>query len=177
MKILSKIKNAFKRKDVVQTIRERGGTVGNNVQIWSTKLDIKWAFLLSIGDNVIISDARILLHDGSTSNFCNGFSYVAPVIIGNNVFIGADTIVLPGRKIGNNVIIGAGTIVSKDIPDNSVVVGNPQRIIGTFDSFVQKKKQCFNNCIKLNKGVEKLTKEDIEIIKNEVAKNNGTFVL
>jgi acetyltransferase-like isoleucine patch superfamily enzyme len=54
----------------------------------------------------------------------------APVTIGNNVFIGANSVVLKGVKIGDNVIIGACTLVNKSIPSNSVVVGNPMRIIG-----------------------------------------------
>ena len=166
-----------KGKNIVSKIREKGGIVGENVAIWSTKIDLKWAFLLRIGDNVTISDARILLHDGSSANFCDGFSFAAPICIGNNVFIGADSIILPGRKIGNNVIVGAGTVISKDVPDNSVVVGNPQRMVGTYDNFVAKRLNKFNSSLKIKKGIEKLTKEEILEIKKEAEKNNGTFVL
>lgn len=59
--------------------------------------------------------------------------------IGNNVFIGADAIVLPGVTIGNNVIIGA--VVAKDILDGVVVVGNPSKIISSFDDYIQKNKE------------------------------------
>jgi maltose O-acetyltransferase len=51
------------------------------------------------------------------------------VSIGNDVWIGARAIILPGRKIGNGVIIGAGSLVTKDIPDFAIVAGNPARII------------------------------------------------
>jgi len=54
----------------------------------------------------------------------------APVKIGNNVFIGANSVILKGVKIGNNVIIGASTVVNKDVPSNSIAVGNPARVIG-----------------------------------------------
>lgn len=57
------------------------------------------------------------------------------IVIGDNVFIGAKSIILYDVHIGNNVIIGAGTIVTKDIPSNSVVVGVPGRIISTFDDY------------------------------------------
>lgn len=175
MKIISKIRNHFK-KNTIERIKKRGGIVGNNVHIWSTKIDLKWAFLLKIGDNVTISDARILLHDGSSSNFCDGFSFAARTEIGNNVFIGADSIILPGKKIGNNVVIGAGTVVSKDIPDNSVVVGNPQTIIETYDEFKNKRLAKYSSCKKIKKGAEKLTSDDIMFIQNEAKINKGTFV-
>ena len=54
--------------------------------------------------------------------------------------IGSHVAILPGKKVGNNCIIGTRTVVSKDIPDNSVVGGNPVRIIGSFDDFAKKRK-------------------------------------
>lgn len=53
----------------------------------------------------------------------------APVIIGNNVWIGGGAIIMPGVIIGNNVVIGAGSVVTKDIPDNVIAYGNPCRVI------------------------------------------------
>ena len=64
---------------------------------------------------------------------------VAPVEIGDNVFIGMGAIILPGTTIGDNVIIGAGSIVSKDLPSNSVCVGTPAKMIMTLDDFREKK--------------------------------------
>ena len=64
--------------------------------------------------------------DGSFE-FCK--TGTAPVIIGDNVWIGGGAIILPGVTIGNNVVIGAGSIVTKDIPDNVIAVGNPCRVI------------------------------------------------
>lgn len=55
--------------------------------------------------------------------------YGHQITIGNNVWIGGNTVVCPGVKIGNNVVIGAGSIVTKDIPDNTVAAGNPARTI------------------------------------------------
>lgn len=51
--------------------------------------------------------------------------------IGDNCFIGARSIILPGVHVGNQVIIGAGSVVTKDIPDNCIAAGNPVRIIKT----------------------------------------------
>lgn len=60
--------------------------------------------------------------------------------IGDNVFIGADVILLYGVHIGNNVVIGAGSIITKDIPDNVVAVGSPCKPIGSFDKWKEKMK-------------------------------------
>lgn len=64
--------------------------------------------------------------DGSFA-FCK--TQTAPVIIGNNVWIGGGAILLPGVHIGNNVVIGAGSVVTRDIPDNTVACGNPCRVV------------------------------------------------
>lgn len=58
-----------------------------------------------------------------------GLEYAKPIVIGDNVWIGGNVVVLPGVTIGNNVVIGAGSIVNRDIPSNTVAVGNPCRVI------------------------------------------------
>ena len=57
------------------------------------------------------------------------YVYGTPVTIGDNVWFGGNCVVLPGVTIGNNVVVGAGSVVTKDIPDNAVVAGNPARIL------------------------------------------------
>lgn len=179
MNLFSKIFRRKKEKTIVEQIREMGGHVGDNVQIFSAKIDIRWSFLLSIGNNVVISQARILLHDGSTRLFCDNHSYINSVTIGDNVFIGVDAIVLPGKHIGNNVVVGAGTVVSKDIPDNSVVVGNPMRIVGTYEDFRNKYIDIYKKSHIIQKGFESLSEEDKQTIIEEIANSNkkGGFVI
>ncbi len=62
-----------------------------------------------------------------------GLEYARPIIIGNNVWIGAHVCVLPGVTIGDNTVIGAGSVVSKSIPSNSLAVGNPCQVIRTIN--------------------------------------------
>lgn len=62
-----------------------------------------------------------------TFEFCK--TQTAPVIIGNQVWIGGGAILLPGVTIGNNVVIGAGSVVTGDIPDNVIAYGNPCRVV------------------------------------------------
>ena len=66
---------------------------------------------------------------------------IGKVTIGNNVFIGANTTILPNTKIGDNVIIGANSLICNDIPENSVVVGNPGKIMKTYEEYINKYKK------------------------------------
>lgn len=124
-------------KRAVELYRKKGVEIGQNTEIYNTSIDSLRPFLVTIGDNVLITGSRILTHDASTKKFL-GYTKLGSVTIGNNVFIGFGCIILPGVTIGNNVIVGAGTVVSKDIPDNSVVVGNPMRVVGTLDANLAK---------------------------------------
>lgn len=70
----------------------------------------------------IASSALILSHDYVKKKHLNTY-------IGSNCFIGSGAIVLPGIKVGDNVIIGAGAVVTKDVPSNCIVAGNPAKVI------------------------------------------------
>lgn len=62
------------------------------------------------------------------------------VKIGDNVFIGMHSTILKGVTIGDNVVIGANSLINKDVPDNCVVVGNPQRVVCDIDSYLEKRR-------------------------------------
>lgn len=95
--------------------------------------------LITIGNEVVISrEAMLLTHDYSIENALHSIGHGSedrhlkldgPITIGDNTFIGARASLLPGTNIGNNCIIGACAVVKGDIPDNSIVVGNPATII------------------------------------------------
>lgn len=79
-----------------------------------------------IAPNVSIYTAGHPVHPDSRNS---GYEYGIEIHIGDNVWIGGNSVILPGVHIGNNVVIGAGSVVTKDIPDNAIAVGNPCRVI------------------------------------------------
>ena len=87
---------------------------------------------VKFGDNVFIAPNCGFYTAGHPLDYetrNKGLEYAKPIEVGNNVWIGGNVVVLPGVKIGDNVVIGAGSIVTKEIPSNSVAVGNPCRVI------------------------------------------------
>ena len=90
---------------------------------------------LSIGDNVMMGpDVCIFVTNHMFDRIdipmnTQGFSEEKPVVIGNDVWIGARVIILPGVRVGNGAIIGAGAVVTHDVPDYAIVGGNPARIL------------------------------------------------
>lgn len=125
---------------MISRIRQGGGTVGENVDIFGSSIDMGEPYLISIGDNVTITGVKILTHDASVKKSL-GYSKTGIVHIGNNVFIGYGSIILPNTTIGDNVVIGAGTVVAKDIPDNVVVAGNPCRVLYSYEEYIEKNKK------------------------------------
>lgn len=103
--------------------------------------------IITLGTDVVISrEVLLLTHDYSiTRGFQAIGKYkgevreVLPINIGNNSFIGARATLLPGTTIGKNCIVGAGAVVKGKIPSNSIVVGNPAKVIGNTVEWAEKK--------------------------------------
>ena len=123
--------------------------VGIGCTIMERKVPI-YPKLISIGNNIHLA-TKVLLVPHDAVHLClealeksderiRFKEKIGNIEIGDNVFIGANTTVLYDVKIGSKVIIGGGCLVNRDIPDNSVVVGVPAKVIGTFDEFAEKRR-------------------------------------
>jgi acetyltransferase-like isoleucine patch superfamily enzyme len=125
--------------------------LGENCSIEDRVIPL-YAKCIRIGNNVrLASHVLLVTHDVSCFVLNNlgikkadGKRFeerIGCIDIGNNVFVGTNSTILYDVKIGNNVIIGAGSVVNRDIPDNSVAVGVPAKVICSFDEFVEKRRK------------------------------------
>lgn len=128
-----------KKEKYLNGLIDKGLQLGNNVYIVSNYFfDPSHCFLISIGDNCIIApNVKLIAHDASTYNLL-GYTKIGKIEIKENCFIGDSTIVLPGIKIGPNSIVGTGSVVTKDVPPNTIVAGNPAKVITTVDDYIRK---------------------------------------
>lgn len=95
-------------------------------------------YLIRLGNRVSATKVRFETHDGGVwvlRNRLPEIDVVKPIVVGDNVFIGYQALIMPGVTIGSNVVIGARAVVTKDIPDNSVAVGIPARVVKSLESY------------------------------------------
>ena len=135
------LKQMLKAKNLEQ-LKQNGLTVGAHfAMLDEVDIDPSHTWLITIGDEVTLAPrVQILAHDASTKHHL-GMTILGKVTIGNRVFIGASSIIMPGVTIGDNVIIGAGSIVTKDIPSRCVAAGNPARVRCTLEEFMKRRKE------------------------------------
>lgn len=136
----------------ISYLRSIGVSIGADCIIYGPKdtfIDEQYPWLITIGDHVrITTGCKILTHDYSWSviklNKCNDkegsiLGACGKVVIGNNVFIGMNSVITRNITIGDNVIIGTGSIVTSDCEGNNVYAGNPAKKIMTLDEFIKKR--------------------------------------
>lgn len=160
----------------IEFCRRGGASIGDNVTVYNalnTIIDETSLHFISIGDNVqITAGVTILAHDYSYSVLGNVYGELPrqqrKTVIGSNVFIGMNSIILMGAQIGDNVIIGAGSVVSGHIPSNTVCAGNPAQIICSLKEFLTRSRErfeesakCYFNGIKRKNGT--VNKQDMII--------------
>ena len=130
---------------ILRTLKSKSTIyIGNNVRMSGTTIcaakKVEIGENCVIGADVIISDTdfhslnpavRRKEHDAELAN-------VSPVIIGKDVFIGAKSIILKGVSIGKSSVIGAGSVVTKSFNENSIIAGNPAKLIGTINELNNK---------------------------------------
>lgn len=141
---LGKIRQIVLNESEVDRYRRQGCSIGENTKLYNVEIDVGFKHLVSIGKDCCITHSTILAHDASTQASLH-YTKLRRVKIGNNVYIGYHCLILPGVEIGDDCVIGAGSIVTRDIPGNSVAVGVPARVIGTYRDFVNKNQELFMN--------------------------------
>ena len=125
----------------VFSARRKGVKIGNDCRIYITRFGSE-PWLIEIGNKVTVtSGVWIITHDGSSWLFNDDkgrrFLY-KKTIIKNNVFIGTNSIIMPGVVIEDNVIVAAGSIVTKSVPSGVVIGGNPAKILGDYNTYKDK---------------------------------------
>ena len=177
--MINKIRNLYKRLYLKRLIK-RGLTIGENFQMEKgCNIDANFPWLIKIGNNVTMASwVYLSAHDGAAQKHI-GYSKVGKIIIGDNVFIGARTIVLPNVTVGNNSVIGANSVVTRDIPDNVIATGLPARVIMDLDSYKEKlikektELPTFEKEYTLWGGIDESKKQEM----NEKLSNKGGFVV
>lgn len=112
---------------------------GDNVRITGKPIFGSEPYLIEIGDDVTITNAVVFhTHDGGVGVFRKeypGINVLGKIRVGNNVFIGSNSIIMPNVVIGDNVVIGSGSVVSRNVPSNSLAVGVPAKVIKSLDEY------------------------------------------
>ena len=107
--------------------------MNSNIDALSDLVEIGEGFISAPGSIILAHDASTITHTGKLR--------VEKTIIGKNVFLGANAVVLPGVNVGDDSIIGAGAVVTKDVPKGVVVAGNPAKFISTVEDYMLKCKE------------------------------------
>jgi len=139
---LRKLRGRLRGEVDLQALVEQGLQIGEGVYLapW-VLIDYVAAYLITIGDGTVMAPrVHVLAHDASTRRAL-GYTRLAPVHIGRRVFVGADTLVLPGATIGDDCVIGAGSLVNTEIPAGSLAVGRPARVVGTSEDFFERRRK------------------------------------
>ena len=99
-------------------------------------------YLVTLGRNVFISvGVNFVCHDGSTLPFRKDIpdlELADEIVVGDNVFIGMGALILAGVTIGSDCVVGARAVVTKDVPDGTIVAGNPARVVTDTSEFLSK---------------------------------------
>lgn len=141
MNIIQKLYLSYlKRTDTIKWARKLGVKIGKNCRLLSVTFSTE-PYLIEIGDHVSATNVHFETHDGGVWVFRDKhpkWDIIKKIKIGNNVYIGTGTIILPGVKIGDNIIIGAKSVVTKDLESNFVYAGIPAKKIKTIDEYYNK---------------------------------------
>jgi acetyltransferase-like isoleucine patch superfamily enzyme len=129
---------------IIRRAVRHGLRIGKNVRITRRPYFGGEPYLISIGNHVTISfNVQFINHDGATWVFRDrpefkGLQRFGRIDIFDNVFIGANTTILPGVTIGPNAVVGAGSVVTKSLPANGVYAGVPATFVCSLDDYIER---------------------------------------
>lgn len=151
MELLEIIKAKIRGTINLPKLKRDGLKVGANFNAQEGAIiDPGHCWLIEIGNNVTLAPRVIILaHDASMKKSL-GYTKIGRVRIGDNVFLGANTIVLPNVFIDSNTIVGAGSVVTHDLIGGGVYVGNPARKIKEYSDWIQKESRLIKECVKFD---------------------------
>lgn len=131
----------------IEHLKTQGLKLGRGCNILSgVIIDPSHVWHVEIGDEVTLAPrVHILAHDASMKSHL-GYTKIGKVSIGNRVFVGAGSIILPGVRIGDNSVIGAGSVVTKNIPPNVVAAGNPARVLFPLEEYLSRHREHMKTC-------------------------------
>ena len=120
-------------RERIARLRARGVQIGEECWVLTENFSTE-PYLVQLGRHVgVAGGVQFITHDGSVWLLREqrpDVQHFGRIVVGDNTFIGHNAIVLPGTTIGRDCLVGAGSVVRGEIPDNSVVVGNPGRVVG-----------------------------------------------
>ncbi len=132
------------RRDPVGFARSLGVQVGENCRLYRVTLSTFGSepYLITMGNRVTVGGGvQFATHDGAVWQFRDKYPNIdvfGPIVLEDNVFVGINSILLPGVRVGHDSIIGAGSVVTRSIPPKSVASGVPARVVESVEQYRQK---------------------------------------
>lgn len=161
MKLFNRLLSLYRKTfwPLEKQARYAGVTLGEHnfitSKFWGTE-----PYLITIGSYCqLTGGVKILTHGGAGAarRWHPKFDIFGKVKIGNYVYLGLNSLIMPGVTIGDNVLVAAGSVVTKSIPDNVVVGGNPAKLICTIEEYIERNKKYNTD----TKGTNKEKKREI----------------
>lgn len=149
-KVITQKKRFQCSRNPVKYARSLGVKVGEGTRFYGAAPETfsTEPWVITLGRNCKIApEVLFVTHDGGTLTLEEDpgrFVIVGDIVLGDNVYVGTRSILLPGVRIGENTIIGAGSVVTKDIPANCVAVGTPCKVIKSREAYIEKVKSIMN---------------------------------
>ena len=145
----------------------------------AVSIDPGFAWAVEIGaDATLSANVQIIAHDSAMFR-ATGYTLVRPVKIGARAYVGAGATVLPGCVIGDGAVVGAGSVVTSDVPPGKMAAGNPARVIGDVDEFVERHRKALEEIPRFERGPAErggLSPSEVTAMKRALAEHGRLYV-